>query len=149
MFGVGSPHYEFHRELDERFDQYRVGGCKHGQVPTNGEYGEKVEELLVEYGKSSEDAKKLSDLAREERTRWGLDEDAPMNDLPGRFNQRGQRTTAPTENDENEEKSDDGENDGLTLPELQADNVLITGIDQGLNRVNGEPVDGGDDIGDE
>jgi hypothetical protein len=60
----GSPHYNYHRSLEQFWDQYRPGGSLQFRMPTNAEYGEASRRALIASGFSPAQA---SDLAGKRR----------------------------------------------------------------------------------
>lgn len=81
----GTPHYEFHRSLEGFWDQFRKGGRRFGDIPTNGQYGQAVENALRAAGVPPEEVKRLSSLAAEQRLAFGLRADAKIPRVPCRF----------------------------------------------------------------
>jgi hypothetical protein len=86
---VGTPHYDFHNSMEGFFNQYRVGGDLFGEVPTNAQYGDAVTQALQESGFNAAQAQRLSDLATQNRTAFGLLPDNPIPRIPGRIYQSG------------------------------------------------------------
>jgi hypothetical protein len=86
---VGSPHYQFHAELEAFWSQYRRGGQFYGEVPTNAQYGAAAERALIRSGYSTDAAVSLSQQAAAQRLEYGLPPWAPVPRVPGRMGQTG------------------------------------------------------------
>jgi hypothetical protein len=84
---VGSPHYNFHSNLDELFDPYRSGGEFYGEAPTNAEYGAALETSLIRAGFSPEQAANMADQAAAQRTAYGLNPQDKIPRVPRRLSQ--------------------------------------------------------------
>jgi RHS repeat-associated protein len=83
----GTAHYDFHQSLEQFWDQYRPGGELFGQVPSNGEYGQALQNALEAGGLTSQEAAELADQAAAQRAASGLSESSPVPRIPGRINQ--------------------------------------------------------------
>jgi hypothetical protein len=84
---VGSPHYEFHRSLEGFWNQFRRGGARFGQTPTNAEYGTALEQALRAGGLSNADAATVAAQAAQQRAAYGLAGTDPVPRIPGRITQ--------------------------------------------------------------
>lgn len=84
---IGSPHFEFHSSLEGFWNQYRKGGTSFGTYPTNAQYGEAVTNALNSAGLSSAEASRLSALAAQNRSAFGLLENQAVPRIPGRLPQ--------------------------------------------------------------
>lgn len=93
---AGSPHYEAHASLEQWWNQYRRGGDKFGEVPTNGEVGEASRKSLVDAGLDPVEAQRVSDIARQQRINAGHAEAAPVPRIPGRVVQTPTSTVDET-----------------------------------------------------
>ena len=78
----GTPHYNYHRSLEQFWDQYRDGGTLEFEMPTNAEYGEAVRRALIASGFSRAQASDLAARAAAQRTASGLSESAPVSEIP-------------------------------------------------------------------
>ena len=86
---AGSPHYEAHASLENWWNDYRKGGSKAFQVPTNAEYGQALKQSLVDAGMSPADAALHAEVARQQRLASGQADAAPVPKVPGKINQPG------------------------------------------------------------
>jgi RHS repeat-associated protein len=77
----GTPHYEFHRSLEEFWEPFR----KSNKVPTNAQYGQAVERALTAAGVAPKEVKRLSALAAEQRAAFGLKPSTNVPRVPCRF----------------------------------------------------------------
>lgn len=84
---AGSPHYNFHQSLEQFWNQFRRGGPRFNQTPTNAEYGQALQQALEAGGFSSAEAQHLAAQAAQQRAAYGLLETAPVPRIPGRTNQ--------------------------------------------------------------
>jgi hypothetical protein len=84
---VGSPHYEFHRVMEQFLEPYRRDNERYGALPTNVQYGQAVERALIAAGFTRTQASQLAQQAAAERAAYGLDEAAKVMRIPGRINQ--------------------------------------------------------------
>jgi hypothetical protein len=96
---VNGQHYKYHRSLEDFWDQYRPGGAKFGDPPTNAEYGAAVEKALIDAGIPPVDALNLAQAARQQRIDAGYADDELVPRIPGPFMKR-QPPSAPVD-DEN------------------------------------------------
>jgi RHS repeat-associated protein len=84
----GTGHFEFHKALEEFWDQYR-SGPKIGQRPTVLEYNEALHNALLKAGVKAEVAKFYADVARRQLTLFhGVKPTDPVPRVPGRLNQK-------------------------------------------------------------
>jgi RHS repeat-associated protein len=79
----GSPHYKFHRSLEEFWNQYRSDGPLAGTRPTNAQYGHALQQALEAGGYSPADAADIAARAAAQRSAYGLSESAPVPRIPG------------------------------------------------------------------
>ncbi|WP_256081315.1 hypothetical protein [Massilia sp. YIM B04103] len=93
---AGSAHYEAHASLEQWWSQYRRGGEKFGEVPTNGQVGEASRRSLVDAGLDPAAAQRVSDIARQQRISAGHAEAAPVPRIPGRVVQSPTSTVDET-----------------------------------------------------
>jgi RHS repeat-associated protein len=85
---VGSPHYEFHSALEQFWAPYRKGGGLFGQTPTNGQYGDALEQALLQGGYTQAESANLAQQAAAQRAAYGLSPSAPVPKIPGRLPQK-------------------------------------------------------------
>jgi hypothetical protein len=78
----GTPHYLYHRSLEQFLDQYREGGNLEFGAPTNAEYGEAGRRALIEAGLSPAQASDLAAQAADQRAAYGLSESAKVPRIP-------------------------------------------------------------------
>ena len=78
----GTPHYNYHRSLEQFWDQYRDGGSLEFKMPTNAEYGEAVQRALIASGFSPEQAFDLAGQAAAQRAAYPLSESAVVPHIP-------------------------------------------------------------------
>jgi hypothetical protein len=64
---VGTPHYNAHNNLEKFWDQYRKGGEKAGQRPTNFEYSKAPVDSMKASGKTQQEAMQLARAATKQR----------------------------------------------------------------------------------
>jgi len=87
IFGVGTPHYIAHRSLEAFWNQFRTGGARFGQRPTNAEYGRALEDSLVAAGLSRSEAAELAAEAARQRAAYGILPDALVPRIPNPISQ--------------------------------------------------------------
>jgi hypothetical protein len=92
---VGTPHYEFHRSLESFWNQFRPGGARFREIPTNAEYGVALEQALRAGGYSAEEAASIAAQAARQRAAYGLAETAQVPRIPGKINQTPPPPTSP------------------------------------------------------
>jgi hypothetical protein len=78
----GTPHYNYHRSLEQFWDQYRNGGSLELEKPTNAEYGEAVRRALIASGFSPAQASDLAAQAAAQRAAFKLSESATVPVVP-------------------------------------------------------------------
>ncbi|HEY6256971.1 MAG TPA: hypothetical protein VIY51_14385 [Xanthobacteraceae bacterium] len=78
----GTPHYNYHRSLEQFWDQYRKDGSLESEMPTNAEYGEAVRRALIAAGLSPAQASDLAAQAAQQRIASGLVESKPVPRIP-------------------------------------------------------------------
>jgi hypothetical protein len=83
----GTQHYRFHASLEAFWDQFRQGGARAGQRPTNAEYARALEQALLQSGHTAAETNVLVGDAARERASVGLRESDPVPRIPGRINQ--------------------------------------------------------------
>jgi hypothetical protein len=69
---VGSPHYDFHSNLEDFWNPYRRGGEFFLQRPTNAQYGAALQDALIRAGYTPAEAAFLGRLAAGQRAARGL-----------------------------------------------------------------------------
>ncbi len=84
----GTEHFLFHSSMEGFWDQFRVGGARFGQVPSNAEYVEATRRALRTSGLSPGEAAELARRAGSQQSAAGLAPDAPVPQVPRRLNQR-------------------------------------------------------------
>jgi len=82
---AGSPHYKFHRVLEDFWDQFRDDGPRKGELPTNAEYDTALRRALKEAGFDEAEVQRLGDKARQQRLDYGLKDLDKVPNRPGRF----------------------------------------------------------------
>ena len=88
---AGSPHFEVHNSMESFWDSYRKGGDLFGEVPTNAQYGDAVTQSFRAGGLSEVEAKRLSDLAKQNRDAFGLKPTDPIPRIPRKIYQSGRQ----------------------------------------------------------
>jgi RHS repeat-associated protein len=84
---VGSPHYNAHESLEQFWNQYRRGGAKYGEVPTNLEYSKAMVDSLKDAGYTQQEAMQIAAKAIEQRVEHGLLGGMPVPRIPSKINQ--------------------------------------------------------------
>lgn len=84
---IGSPHYNAHASLEAWWNQFRPGGSRHGQVPTNLEYSQALAASLRSAGLSRAQALEASRAAIRQRIQAGAMPWDKVPRIPGRINQ--------------------------------------------------------------
>ncbi len=92
---IGSPHYEFHRSLEEFWNQFRKGGSRFGEIPTSADYNQALEHALLAAGLSPTDAATLAAQAAQQRAAYGLGPSDPIPRIPGPIYQTQPSTSSP------------------------------------------------------
>jgi RHS repeat-associated protein len=82
-----SSHYKCHKSLEKFWDQYRKGGKKVGQIPTNRQYSQALRAALKSAGLKPSVVSAAVANARTQRAAAGLAESDPVPRIPGRINQ--------------------------------------------------------------
>lgn len=72
---IDTEHYLAHEYTEKFLDNYRYGGVKHPQLPTNGELALAVRESLIYAGKSTAVADYAYSIARKQRLEYNLGDD--------------------------------------------------------------------------
>lgn len=85
---IGSPHYKAHESLETFWNQYRRGGSKFLDLPTNSEYHNALVQSLEYAGLTPIEAKQAAEKARQQRLDYGLGDSQKVPRLPGRINQK-------------------------------------------------------------
>jgi len=80
-----TEHYQYHRSLEDFWDQYRPGGAHEGERPTNREYGEAMQNALIAAGFSPTDAARFAAGARKNRIDYQYYDDDLVPRVPGKF----------------------------------------------------------------
>ncbi|MBZ5523866.1 MAG: hypothetical protein LAP21_16650, partial [Acidobacteriia bacterium] len=80
-----SPHYRFHRVLEDFWDQFRDDGPRKDDMPTNAEYDAALRRALEAAGLDPEMVTRAADQARQQRLDFGLKDEAEVPRLPERF----------------------------------------------------------------
>ncbi len=83
-----TPHFEFHASLERFWSQFRRGGARFQQVPTNAEYSQALYDALRDAGYSPREASFLQAQARANRLAYGLTDNMSVPRVPGRLPQR-------------------------------------------------------------
>jgi len=78
----GTPHYNFHRALEQFWDQYRPGGDLEWTKPTNAEYGKAIRQAMIAAGLTSARASEVAARAAAERAARGLIDSDPVPRIP-------------------------------------------------------------------
>ena len=84
----GTQHFIFHRALEGFWDDFRRGGTRFGEIPTNGEYLEAMESALRESGIDASAAAELTKRTATQQRDAGLSSSSPVPRIPGRLPQR-------------------------------------------------------------
>jgi hypothetical protein len=79
----GTPHYNFHRSLEQFWEPCRKGGSLQSSKPTNAEYGEAMRRALVASGFSDAQVSNLAAQAAAQRVAGGLSESEAVPLIPG------------------------------------------------------------------
>jgi hypothetical protein len=78
----GTPHYVYHRSMEDFWDQFRQGGSLEHGMPTNAQYGEASRRALIASGFSDAQASVLEAQAAAQRAGKGLSESSPVPNVP-------------------------------------------------------------------
>ena len=68
----GTPHYMIHDLLEEFWNQFRRGGDRYGELPTNIEYSKAVLDSLKKIGYSKQEALEITRQSIKQRVEYGL-----------------------------------------------------------------------------
>lgn len=79
-----SAHWKFHKSLDDFFEPYRRGGALWGQKPTNAQYGEAMQQALLDAGEDLHNATLWASIARAERLFYKFADNAKVPRIPRR-----------------------------------------------------------------
>jgi RHS repeat-associated protein len=85
---IGSPHYEFHRALEEFWEPFRKGGSRFGSRPTCADYDDALRQALLAAGYEGDVALSLAEFAAQNRRSFGLLDASPVPRIPGRLPQK-------------------------------------------------------------
>jgi hypothetical protein len=83
MTDVGSPHFKAHVTLEQFWNQFRRGGERAGQIPTNLEYTQALGQSLRAAGYTEAEAKQLINAVIEQRIQYGLLGGQKVPNVPG------------------------------------------------------------------
>jgi hypothetical protein len=78
----GTPHYLYHRSMEQFWDRYREGPGVGSKMPTNAEYGEASRRALIASGLSPAQASDLAAQAAAQRAASGLSESQSVPRIP-------------------------------------------------------------------
>jgi hypothetical protein len=78
----GTPHYLYHRSMEQFWDRYREDGSLEHSMPTNAEYGEASRHALIASGLSPAQASDLAAQAAAQRAASGLSESQSVPRVP-------------------------------------------------------------------
>jgi hypothetical protein len=82
----GTPHYQAHADLEVFWNQYRKGGAKYGELPTNVEYSQALLNSLRAGSKTDTEAWGLTAAAMRQQIQYGLLGGQTVPRIPGRIN---------------------------------------------------------------
>lgn len=80
--GRGTPHWEFHAELDTFWAQYRPNGALWGRRPTCAQYDTALRAALAKAGYTESEVTILAVAAQEQRVKYGLTSSDPVPRIP-------------------------------------------------------------------
>lgn len=83
----GTPHYMIHDLLEEFWNQFRRGGDRCGELPTNIEYSKAVLDSLKKIGYSKQEALEITRQSIRQRVEYGLSGGDLVPRIPGRIYQ--------------------------------------------------------------
>ncbi len=83
-----TPHYRFHTRMEQFWDQFRRGGARFGQIPSNAEYSKAVYESSRYSRLPDIYARALQAAAKADRLKYGLQEADPVPRVPRRIPQQ-------------------------------------------------------------
>jgi len=78
----GTPHYKFHRSLEEFWDQFRDDGSRREEMPTIAEYHQATQKALVASGFTPEQASYLVEKAANDFTSKGISLSEQVPEIP-------------------------------------------------------------------
>jgi hypothetical protein len=81
----GTPHYNFHRSMEEFWNQYRARGAQEGITPTIAEFHQAAERAFVAAGFTPEQASGLVAQAATDLTSRGVSLAAEVPRIPGKI----------------------------------------------------------------
>jgi RHS repeat-associated protein len=84
---VDSPHYNAHESLEEFWDQFRPGGDRYRELPTNLEYTQALADSLQAAGLSEAEVQQAVRAAVQQQLDYGLLGGMSVPRIPGRINQ--------------------------------------------------------------
>jgi hypothetical protein len=79
----GTPHYDFHRSMEDFWDQVRKGGSRRNETPTIAEYHQAAQRAFVAAGLPPEQASGLVAQAARDLTNRGVSLSAEVPRIPG------------------------------------------------------------------
>jgi RHS repeat-associated protein len=94
----GTPHYTVHQAQEQFLNQFRRGGERYGEFPSNLEMSRSMVDALVRAGYTKEQSMTLARDAIRDRLNYGLLGGEPVPRMPGRINQKkSEPTNGPTD----------------------------------------------------
>jgi RHS repeat-associated protein len=85
---VECSHYKAHEAMEQFWDQYRIGGAKYGEIPTNLEYSKALANSLRYAGFNEQQVKENVRLATKNRNQYHLLGGQQVPRIPARINQK-------------------------------------------------------------
>ena len=82
-----TPHYMIHDLLEEFWNQFRRGGDRYGELPTNIEYSKAVLDSLKKIGYSKQEALEITRQSIKQRVEYGLSGGDLVPRIPGKIYQ--------------------------------------------------------------
>jgi len=93
---VGSPHYDAHASMEGFWNQFREGGAREGETPTNAEVLQATNKSLQNAGVPSNTARQATQEAAAQQKQYGLQPESAVPRVPGKLNQvQPTQPTAP------------------------------------------------------
>ncbi len=83
----GTQHYNVHNTMEKFWNQFRRGGDRYGEIPTNLEYSKAVYDSMKEIGFTKQEALDITRNSIKQRVEYGLLGGEPVPRIPGRINQ--------------------------------------------------------------
>ncbi len=83
----GTPHYNAHESMEGFWNQFRRGGDRYGEIPTNLEYLKAVFDSMQNSGFTRQEALDITRQSIKQRLEYGLLGGEPVPRIPGRINQ--------------------------------------------------------------